>query len=329
MVDILCTQSFDRTDKAKAKAEMEATGDTILDLSAPKKIRKVYGLNPQKWNVASKMTKTKFQELEASYRNMKNEDELKVKSEILKLTREYVQVKFRTCEPSTHVTSLKTFWAMPDGLKLLSEHFNWVTDNDCDVVDIVLENLSDALNMAEKVLIYKKGSSWEKKLRNVELKAEEDNGNETMIYIFILRELALHFRNVPEKFIFIEGEDDVKSLSSQPFIHVLKVDRVGEEDYGEGLSISVRIGSTLVFDNVSFAQALASVIQLTFCFNLLYPSDCDDMFEFLQRVVCKFGPSDGARNKNGQLKKCFVDFMCTLGQVMMDSKKGSMKQSSF
>ena len=85
--------------------------------------------------------------------------------------------------------------------------------------------------MAQKVLILKKGAIWEKKLNEVESAAEEENGNQTMVHIFILRELAASFKNKPGKAIFVEGEDDPKELSSLPFIHVVKVNQIGLDEF--------------------------------------------------------------------------------------------------
>ena len=222
--------------------------------------------------------------------------------------------------------SLKPFWAYPDEIKLFSTWFKWVTDSEADLVEIVLKNLEECLKLAQKVIIHKKGAAWKKKLNALEAKAEEENGNELPVYIFTLRELALSFKNVPEKALFWEGSDDVQKISSQPFIHMVKMEQYGEADYAEAIRLSVRVGQTVIFDNVSLAEGIASIIQIMFTFNLLYPADCDDFFEYLQRVVCKFGPVSGARNKKGSLKKSFTDFQCTLGAIMLESKKGHMKE---
>ena len=307
-------------------ADLAVVADEMLDLSAKKKTRKNYGLNPDKYQLATKISKADFQASEAAFKVMKEDDSLEVKLQICLKSQDYIQAKFRTSEPSSHVLSLKAFWAMPDGPKLLNAWFQWITDTENDLVVKVEENLEDCLLMAQKVLIHKKGAQWEKKLNNIEASAEEDNGNQTMVYIFILRELAESFKNKPEKAIFCEGMDDVQKLSSQPFIHIVKVDQLGEDDYAEAIKMSVRIGTTVIFDNVTLAQGLASIIQLMFCFNLLYPTDCDDFFEYVQRVVCKFGPISGARNARGQLKKSFMDFQCILGGIMLESKKGKIKE---
>ena len=41
--------------------------------------------------------------------------------------------------------------------------------------------------------------------------------------VFIIRELAKSSDNDPEKLFFIEGEDDIKNISEQPYIYIVKV----------------------------------------------------------------------------------------------------------
>ena len=308
------------------KAAVEIDTDEVLDMSAKKKTRKNYGVNPEKYQLATKISKSDFQDAEAVFKTMKEDDELEVKIEICGKSRKYIQPKFRTLEPGNHILLLKTFWTMPTGPKVLSAWFQWICDEEKDLSNVVNENLEDCLLMAQKVLILKKGASWEKKLNQVEADAEENNGNQILVNIFILRELAASFKNKPEKALFVEGEDDPKELSALPFIHVIKVNNLGENDHDEAVKLSVRIGNSVVFDDISLTQGLASVIQLMFSFNLIYPADCDDFFEYIQRVVCKFGPVSGARNARGQLKKTFTDFQCSLGALMLEANQGKVKE---
>ena len=308
------------------KAAIDIETDEVLDMSAKKKTRKNYGLNPEKYQLATKISKTEFQDAEAVFKTMKENDELEVKIEICGKSRKYIQLKFRTLEPGNHILLLKPFWTMPTGPKVLSAWFQWICDQDKDLAIVVEENLEDCLLMAQKVLILKKGAGWEKKLNEVEAAAEENNGNQILVNIFILRELAASFKNKPEKALFVEGEDDPKELSSLPFIHVVKVNQKGEDHFDESVKLSVRIGNSVVFDEVSLTQGLASVIQLMFSFNLIFPADCDDFFEYIQRVVCKFGPVSGARNARGQLKKTFTDFQCALGSIILEANQGKVKE---
>ena len=61
-------------------------------------------------------------------------------------------------------------------------------------------------------------------------------------------------------------------------------------------------------------------------FNIVYPSSADEIFNFVQRLLAKFGPSDGARNLKGQLKKRFVDFQCELSNIIMLEKSDTVKK---
>ena len=63
-----------------------------------------------------------------------------------------------------------------------------------------------------------------------------------------------------------------------------------------------------VFSDLTFSQALAGVVQIYFCFNLLHPPELDDSLQFLERIVCCFGSQDGARNKMNRIRKGFREF---------------------
>ena len=58
----------------------------------------------------------------------------------------------------------------------------------------------------------------------------------------------------------------------------------------------------------------------------MYPSSADETFNFVQRLLAKFGPSDGAKNMKGQLKKRFVDFQCELSNLIMLEKSATVKK---
>ena len=301
--------------------------EEILDLSARKKTRKNYGLNPDKYLLASKICKSDFLKSQASFNVMEEETVLDEKLKICEKSRDYVQSKFRTLEPSSHILSMKSFWALPAGPKLLSSWFNWMVDGEqLDFAVTVEENLPSCLNMAQKVLSSKMGVAWDERLVGVMAIAEESHGNDTMVNIFVLRALGNLWKNKSQKALFIEGEDDLQDISSQPFVYVVKVNQFGESAFPEAVKLSVRIGNTVVFDDVSLPQALASVIHLMFCFNLLYPSDCDDLFEYIQRVLCSFGPISGARNVKGKLKRAFVEFQCSIGAIMLGEKRGKIRE---
>ena len=98
---------FFRPNTTKANLGVRDVEDEMLDLSAPKKSRKNYGVNPDKFKLASKITKQEYQASEDEFKKMKEDDKLDVKLEVCSKSREFIQAKFRTCEPRIHVKSLK------------------------------------------------------------------------------------------------------------------------------------------------------------------------------------------------------------------------------
>ena len=56
-------------------------------------------------------------------------------------------------------------------------------------------------------------------------------------------------------------------------------------------------------------EALAGPIQVFFFFfNLLYMPEVDDLMQFIERILCSFGNSIGARLKRNAVKKGYRDF---------------------
>ena len=308
------------------KPEM-SSGSGIVDFTAKKHPRKFYGISPEKWNLASKLTQEEFERSAALFSNI-DELELEDKIEVLSKSREFLQINFRKEDPSSHLIKLSSFWKMPHGPKLLSVWFEWLVDGtkDGDLVKSIEDHIDPILKMVDTFLEKKKGLEWAKKVEEVENDCSVNYGNTLLLQIFYIRELAKLWGNKGEKLIFIEGQDDIKNMSNQPFVHAVKLNRPGEGDYDDAILFSVRVGSSLVFDDVSLIQGLASVIHLSFVFNLVYPTDCDDLFNFTQRILANFGPVDGARNPKGQLKRNFVDFQVYLGNYMLKEKKAEIRQ---
>ena len=216
---------------------------------------------------------------------------------------------------------------MPHGPRMLSASFEWVTlegSRDGCLKETVEGNSKSVFSMIQTFLSDKKGEAWDLKFEEVANTSQANYGNDIMIKVFLIRDLARTWKNQAEKIIFVEGEDDITKVSNQPFIHILKVAQVGETDYDEKIHISVRIGNTLVFDDVTLIVALASMIQLAFVFHLMYPSGADDIFQFAQRILANFGPTDGARNAQGKVKKHFIDFQISIGKMMVENRKGEV-----
>ena len=304
-----------------------SSGSPLLDFSA-KKPRKFYAVSPEKWYLGSKISEEDYAISEAKFFEIdKAGDGNLVKMvECLEQGRVYLQIKFRNEDPSTHVKKLKCFWKMPHGPELLSRYFEWLVEGsrDSNLAFSIEDHIDPVLKMTARILGDKKGDGWNLQLVEMENNCRMKNGNDTLVNVFIIRELAKSWKNPPEKLIFIQGEDDIQNASQQPYIHVLKIDQRGENDYEEAIVISVRVGTTTIFDEVSLTQGLAAVIQLCFVFHLMYPNEADDIFNFVQRILAKFGPSDGAKNMKGKVKKRFVDFQCDLSNIVLLEKSGTV-----
>ena len=67
-----------------------------------------------------------------------------------------------------------------------------------------------------------------------------------------------------------------------------------------------------MFKDTSFAEAGAGLIELYHVFNLQYPTKADDGCQFMQRILCNFGPKKGARIKRNLVKKWYIEFAVSL-----------------
>ena len=275
------------------------------------------------------MSKDEYKKSEASFLSIHEADgDIDTMDKCLDDGRVYLQVSFRQEDPSTHVLKMQAFWMMPYGPVLLSKQFEWLVDGsvDGDLVMSIQDNLECVLDMTVKILSDKKGDVWSNKLMEIERESQAKHGNSVMKSVFIIRELAKSWGNAPEKLIFIQGEDDIKDISDQPYIYIVKVARNAEADYPESLVITVKVGNTTIFEDVNLCVGLAAVIQLCFVFNLMFPKEADDVFNYVQRCLAKFGPPSGARNAKGQVKKKFLDFQCAVADALVLQKKGVVEK---
>ena len=146
-----------------------------------------------------------------------------------------------------------------------------------------------------------------------------------MFSIFLFRALGKFWKNKPEKLIFLAGTDQAKDIQEHlPFIHVSVRNMMGTDTHEEEVVLGVRIGDKVVYDEISFTEAIAATIELYFVMNLLYPPECDDLCQFLQRIVLIFGAPEGARNKRNQTKKAFKDFDSFVADFYYKSKKADL-----
>ena len=276
----------------------------------------------------NKISPENYRQSEQNYFKFENEEDVDNKLELLDQCRKFLQVQFRTMDPTNHIQGLKKFWEQPFGLDLLSAWFEWVTNGSRDgcLKKTVAENSEMVFSMIKRVLSDMKGESWDKKFEEVLNNSHSNFGNDTESRIFLIRDLARTWKNQPEKILFYEGEDDLSKMSKQPFIHVIRVSQLGagDSDYDYKLKISLRVGNTIIFDDISLVDAFSGLIQVIFSFNLMYPVEADDMFQFVQRIMASFGPTDGARNKSGKIRKPFLDFQCAVGKIMLETRNADV-----
>ena len=317
--------------RSKIKTAEVVSESDLLDFSA-KKVRRLYGIKHENWFTAKKITQTAYSKSESKFQNLADLDEADFTgiATCLEESREFIQINFRTEDPSTHVNKLKIFWQKPNGLHNLNIWFEWLVGGSDrgNIMLVIEENMDQNMIIIERVLMEKNSEEYAKQLKYAKMSLMEKFGNMTMYYIHLMRELAKMWQNDPEKILYVEGEDSLQNISSQPYLHIVCVNQSGVADHVWKLLISVRVGGTIVFDDVTLGQGLAAILQVTFAFNLLYEKSVDDIYNFVQRILAKFGPADGARNDKNKLKKNFLDFLCILGKIVVESEKGNRGISS-
>lgn len=275
------------------------------------KKKKVFGVSSEKWVTDEVASKEEKEDSVNSFKKLSEAVFVEEKKKLLKESRLFILEQFKKLEPSQSVEDLRGFWE--GGPALLSEMFEWLTDGSQhgNLAHSAAEQLTKVLNIVEGYILSKKGEEYQGELQGVKDLAVETNGNELMYQIRLLRDLAKLFKNKAQKIIFIDALDDKKTGPEvqQPNIFVTKKKELGEAEFEEEIIINLNIGDKLVFKNLTLPEALASLIQTFFCFNILFPEDSDDIFEFVQRIACNYKTKeDGAKNKKGLLKKRFKDF---------------------
>ena len=132
----------------------------LLDFSA-KKVRKFYGLNPEKWFVAKKITKAEYEVSEANFGKLSEvaEADLEAITKCLESSREIVQIHFRTEDPSSHVQKLRDFWKLPNGPLVLNIWFEWMVDctDDGNIASTIAVKLDSNMEIVKQILADQRG----------------------------------------------------------------------------------------------------------------------------------------------------------------------------
>ena len=307
------------------KKPEDCSSNEILDFSS-KKVRRLYGIKHEHWFISKKISQAEYKKSENNFEKLASviDGDLETIEACLESSRQFIQINFRNEDPSSHVNKLKYFWAKPNGLLVLNLWFEWlVGGSDTGSLKMTLEeNIDRNMVFVERFLVEKNSENYVGQLKIAKQSLIEKYGNNTMYYLHLLRELCKIWNNDPGKVFFVVGEDSLQQLSTQPYLHIVSVNQLGEADHSWKLVISVRVGGTVIFEDVTMGEGLAAILQVTFAFNLLYDKSVDDMYNFLQRILAKFGPADGARNEKNKLKKNFNDFLCSLGKMVVELEKG-------
>ena len=290
-------------------------GEAEIEEPAKKKgkQKKGYCLNPEKWDIDRGATRKAKEEAQKQFRRFCDAESIEEKKKALMEAVVFVQKQFRTKEPSQTVQDLDSFWDA--GPEILSIWFEWLVDGSQDghLATTVSLQMTKVFNLIEAYIIDKRGEEGEEDLARIKEEAREANGDSTMYQLHLIRDLAKLFRNKVEKFIFIDFKDDKKSGPDEtmPNIYITKRDTFGEGEFPEKILMNLRIGDKTIWTDISLPQALAGVTQIYFSFNMMYPSDIDDILQFNERILCNFGHDDGARNPKNIVKKGFREFKVT------------------
>ena len=302
--------------KIRSTFKKRVIGEDEIEEPAKKnkgKPKKTYCLNPERWDIDIGATRKAKEEAKKQFRRFCDAESIEEKKMALMEAVVFVQKQFRTKEPSQTVQDLDSFWDA--GPEILSIWFEWLVDGSQDghLATTVSLQMTKVFNLIEAYIIDKRGEEGEEDLARIKEEAREANGDTTMYQLHLIRDLAKLFRNKVEKFIFIDFKDDKKSGPDEtmPNIYITKRDTFGEGEFPEKILMNLRIGDKTIWTDISLPQALAGVTQIYFSFNMMYPSDIDDILQFNERILCNFGTDDGARNPRNIVKKCFREFKVT------------------
>ena len=145
------------------------------------------------------------------------------------------------------------------------------------------ENLEPVLIVVKEILGDKRGNLWIEKYEQIRLKEETENGNETMVWIFLLREWSSLYHDQPHRVVYVEGEDGSREASTLPHVHVRVVSKPCE-DFSQVI-VSVKCQNTVIFEDIGLSAALAAIVEIYFSFNMEFDSDGDATLNFIQRIL--------------------------------------------
>ena len=290
-----------------------------------KKIKKVYGVSREKWDVDVNASKAEIASSKKTFSNLSSQNSIEENKELLLNAAAYIQSQFKALEPSQAADRLKV---IRTDQKLLGLWFEFVTDGskDGDLTETANMQSTKVFNIVEQYLLSKNCSSYIEELSKIKNTSQVQCGNDIDYRIFLLRELGLLFKNKPEKLVFLAEVDTVNEGPNmqEPYVFVERVNTFGIEEFPEKVVTSLRIGEKVMIKGLSLYGALAACIQLYFVFNMWYPTKADDLCQFVQRFLLNFGDEDGSRNRNGSVKKWYRDFQTFAATILLESNEGEL-----
>ena len=314
-------------DKFLRPSVKKPTGSLNQTPCAVKKVKRVYGITPDKWELDTSASEVDKENAKTTFEKLYNSSDSTPdeKLQLMLNSAIFIQEQMKLLEPSEAVEHLKPILSDPT---LLSVWFEYMVEGSKDggLSTSVELQLSKVMGLVEQYLLSKKGSDYEAQMYQAKQSSEQRFGNDIEYKVILLKELSKVFRNKSEKILFVDGKDEIGAGANdqQPNLFIFKQSSLGIDEYVEKLIISVRVGEKVLFNTPDFCQAIAAVVQLYFIFNIFYPPEADDICQFLQRILCNFMDGDGARNSKGVVKKCFRDFESFVAKVLLEANQGEL-----
>ena len=237
-----------------------------------KKVRKIYGMSKDRWNMASNASKADLEVAEMKISELERCEELEKKKELITEGATFLQKMFSTEEPSHIVDNLPGFFS--GGPLLLQHWMSIMSEDSSDLVSKTEEQMKKVCSLIENFLLEKKEDTFELILNARKAQSLAKYGNETDYILYLLTELAKWFKDKPSKIFVEDGKDEEPSPEKQTPNILITVRRNPDRqsDYEMDFWLKVCIGDKVLFTNLQLPEALASLISLFFVMNLSYPS---------------------------------------------------------
>ena len=131
----------------------------------------MYAIVPDNWNLAKTISRSEYSAQEHKYKKIAAIDDGDVKAldEWLESCKGFIQISFRTEEPSRHAEKMKDFWKLPNGMILLNSWFEWLVggSDSGNIGNVIEDNMDSNMEILEKILIGWLPVAFESKFENI------------------------------------------------------------------------------------------------------------------------------------------------------------------